>query len=105
MEAKDMSDDKILDMNDFKRIDGEVICTKPRKGKKSKASKKKETKVEAPIFVDYDDELSVEDEIIQLSELCEELELELISERSKSKTLEKMLNKVLKQLQMGNSDA
>lgn len=95
-----MSDDKILDMNDFKRIDGEVICTKPRKGRKSKASKKKEPQ---PILSDYDDneELTIEDEIVALTDLCSELEVELIAERSKTKTLEKLLNKVLKQLQTG----
>ena len=129
MEANDMSDDKILDMTDFKRVDGEVICTKKKTGKSAKASKASKTTKDAksslppaplPVgktpeekHLDYiSGEMEIDEEMDYLLE-CNDLLAErnaeltdiLIAESSKAKTLEKMLNKVLKQLQTGVPDA
>lgn len=91
-----MSDEKILEIKDFKKINGEVTDVS---GKKRKAKKKvkKNTKEPEDQFEFYAEELTLEEQFVMIIEENEYLRTELVRENSRCNTLEKLLNKLLKQ--------
>lgn len=98
-----MSDEKILEIKDFKKIDGEVVQVsgKRKKSKKPvKKNNKKPTKEEQDGEMDivfYAEELSFEEQFAVILEENEYLRTELVREYARSSTMEKLLNKLLKQ--------
>jgi hypothetical protein len=101
MKAGTMSDDNILEIKDFKKIDGEVVQVSGKKKKsKSKKPVKKNTNEPTPEELEimfYAEELTLEEQFAIILEENEYLRTELVREHSRSETLEKLLNKVLKE--------
>lgn len=93
-----MSDEKILEITDFKKVNGETIRVKQSNIKKSKSkSKSKKSKDAVPVTPDYSmHEVSFEDEVAFVFEQNEILYHELVKAQTQVKTLEKVINKVLK---------
>ena len=96
-----MSDDKVLDIKDYKKVNGEITKINPKKSKKSKKKSKKEEETEIEISVTFDDfeyseEFDDQDYEDMLVEENEMLQVELLKERTARQALEKILNKHLK---------
>lgn len=100
MKDRTVADDKIIEIKDFKKINGEIIRIKVARSKKKKKNKKdKDIKPDDALSdLDYTDEnMDFEDEFIDLLEENEILQAELFKERIRRQTIEKLLNKLLKQ--------
>ena len=91
----EMSDEKIIEFKDFEKVNGEVKRIKPiKKSKASKKSKKNDQTVNVP---DYSgEEISFEDMMNNIINENEMLYFELLQEKTRCRTLEKILNKTLK---------
>jgi len=101
-----VSDDKVLDIKDYKKVNGEV--TKITKKSKKSKKKKEDPIVEETIVDDFEyleedfDEDDYEDMLIEENEL---LQVELLKERTARQALEKLLNKYLKDSKKGKPNA
>jgi ACT domain-containing protein len=95
MKVSSVADDNIIDLKNFKKINGEIINVKRKRNKKGKKKKPVE-KLDVEFM---SDEENFDDEVIQLIEENQTLQLELFKERIRRQTIEKLLNKFLKQQQ------
>lgn len=95
-----MSEDKIIEIKNFKKVNGEIVNVKKRRTKTNK--KKRPVKdLEEDVMADDSD---FEDDMLDLMEENEALQMELFKERIRRQTIEKLLNKLLKQQQKKNED-
>ena len=98
MKESAVKDDNILEIKNFKKVNGDIIKVQ----KKSKKSKKiKDEK--APEKGDQPDysvnEMDFEEEFLLVMEENQLLHVELLKERTRRQTLEKLLNKFFKNQQ------
>ena len=98
MKVSSVTDDKIIEIKHFKKVNGEIINIK-RRSKKGKKKPVEELEEEV-----MDDEEDFDDEILRLMEENEALQLELFKERIRRQTIEKLLNKILKQQQKSKDE-
>jgi len=95
MKVSSVADDKIIEIKNFKKVNGEIINVKRKRTKKDK--KKPDIKVEENDMADDDEDF--DDEVLRLMEEIEILQIELFKEKVRRQTIEKLLNKLLKQQQ------
>lgn len=94
-----MSDDNILDIKNFKKVDGQTVQVKGKKPNKKK-NKSKTTKENPPftdqeIYVEFEFDADSDDMEQMLIEENELLHVELLKERTRRQQLEKILKKHL----------
>lgn len=104
MKVCNVDDDKIIEIKDFKKINGEIIRVKVKRSKKKKKDKTVKPEDET-VDLDFTDEnIDFEDEFLDLVEELEIVQTELFKERVRRQTMEKLLNKLLKQQKKQDTD-
>ena len=97
----DVADDKILEIKNFKKVNGDLIILRGKKSKKSKKKANQEATQNDKKQPDYaGNDMDFEEEFLLALEENQFLHIELIKEQTRSQTLQKILNKLLKQYQI-----